>query len=329
MIPISSNVFGDPSLGDPIAPLSAIGFALWLGFTALFFGGLAFALAPLLGRAGAAGAAGIAFAVLWTVNGLNIGPLAVLSPFRWTRPHPAHRAVRLAGPGPRRGRGGGVPRHRRRPVSRRDLGVTLGVGLPQPPALVLGVRGPTSRAFRRPASPGAVVGPRARDHGRPAGVTRRPDVGPAGRGRQPPPSTADGLPGLRPRWPVASSRCSWRSSTSRPDSPPRRSSPVGVRRDRRAARGGARDAVVPDALARRGGRRGVSRRRSRDALFALGVTVGAAAGGITAGTALLGSAALGLYAARGDWRRRRGRRRMADLAGGRGRRRPCRRDVPG
>ena len=71
MITISSNVFGDAALGDQISPLSAIGFALWLGFIALFFGGLAFALAPILGRAGAAGIAGIALALLWTVNGLG------------------------------------------------------------------------------------------------------------------------------------------------------------------------------------------------------------------------------------------------------------------
>ena len=51
-ITASSTLFGDAALGDTIPPLSAIGFALWVGFIALFFGGLAFALAPLLGRAG-------------------------------------------------------------------------------------------------------------------------------------------------------------------------------------------------------------------------------------------------------------------------------------
>ena len=148
MLTISSNVYGDPALGDPIPPLGAIGFALWLGFNALFFGGIAFALAPLLGRAGAAGIAGILLAVAWSLNGLNIQPLALLSPFYWTQNHvpltgaydwPALAAVGLAAL-----------------VflwigielfSRRDMGITLGVGLPRLPASVLGVRGPTARAI--------------------------------------------------------------------------------------------------------------------------------------------------------------------------------------
>src|SRR4029077_8777618 len=85
---ISSNAFGDASLGDQIAPLSALGFALWVGFIALFFGGLACALAPFLGRSGAAGVAGLAMIALWVANGLDIGgPLAAISPFRWTADH--------------------------------------------------------------------------------------------------------------------------------------------------------------------------------------------------------------------------------------------------
>src|SRR6185503_15071123 len=89
LLTLSSNTFGDAALGDKIAPLSALGFALWLAFIALFFGGLAFALAPLLGRAGAAGVSGIALALLWSANGLDLGPLAWLSPFHWTENHVA------------------------------------------------------------------------------------------------------------------------------------------------------------------------------------------------------------------------------------------------
>lgn len=148
MITISSNVYGDAALGDVISPLSAMGYALWLGAIGLFFGGLAFALAPLLGRSGAAGVAGIALALAWTVNGLDLGPAALLSPFRWTQDH-----VALVGQYDWQGLALvavvalallaiGVEL-----FSRRDLGVTLGVGLPQLPAGVLGVRGPTSRAF--------------------------------------------------------------------------------------------------------------------------------------------------------------------------------------
>jgi len=148
LLTMSSNAFGDAALGDQIAPLSAIGFALWLGFMALFFGGLAFALSPLFGRAGAAGIAGIAFAVLWSVNGLHVEPLAILSPFRWTENHiplvglydwPALALVGLVDVA---FLAIGVEL-----FSRRDMGITLGVGLPQLPASVLGVRGPTARAI--------------------------------------------------------------------------------------------------------------------------------------------------------------------------------------
>jgi len=148
MITVSSNTFGDAALGDAIAPLSAVGFALWVGFSALFFGGLAFALAPLLGRAGAAGVAAIAFAVLWSVNGLDVQPIALLSPFHWTQDHVALTgaydwpALALVGVVAVAFLAIGVEL-----FTRRDLGVTLGVGLPALPAALLGVRGPTARAI--------------------------------------------------------------------------------------------------------------------------------------------------------------------------------------
>jgi hypothetical protein len=85
MTTFSSNVFGNADLGDQIAPLSSAGFALWVGFIAMFFGGLAFALAPLLGRAGAAGVAGLPMAALRRARGENVaGPLPLRSPFNWT-----------------------------------------------------------------------------------------------------------------------------------------------------------------------------------------------------------------------------------------------------
>ncbi|HWH20121.1 MAG TPA: hypothetical protein VN671_06280 [Solirubrobacterales bacterium] len=148
MLTVSSNTFGSAALGDQIAPVSALGFALWLGFIALFFGGLAFALGPLLGRGGAAGVAGIALAVLWSVNGLDAGPLAALSPFRWTENHVALTgmydwpALALVGLVAIAFLAIGVEL-----FARRDMGITLGLGLPQLPGWVLGVRGPTSRAF--------------------------------------------------------------------------------------------------------------------------------------------------------------------------------------
>ncbi|HYK95991.1 MAG TPA: hypothetical protein VE011_09030 [Candidatus Dormibacteraeota bacterium] len=148
MLTITSNAFGDAALGDPISPVRAIGFALWLGFVALFFGGLAFALAPLLGRGGAAGIAGIALAVAWTLNGLDAGALAVLSPFHWLEGHIPlvgqfdWPALLLVGVVAVVFLGLGVEL-----FARRDMGITIGIGLPQLPGAVLGVRGPTSRAF--------------------------------------------------------------------------------------------------------------------------------------------------------------------------------------
>ena len=149
MTTFSSNVFGDAALGDQIPLLSSIGFALWVGFLAMFFGGLAFALSPLLGRAGSAGVAGLVMGGTWITNGLNVGgPLLVLSPFSWTFDHiplvgiydwPSLALVGIVGVV---FLAIGVEL-----FARRDLGVTAGLSLPGLPADVLGVRGPTSRAF--------------------------------------------------------------------------------------------------------------------------------------------------------------------------------------
>ena len=149
MIVVSSNAFGDPSLGDPIPLGGAIGFAVWAGFIAMCFGGLALALAPLLGRSGSAGIAGLAMVALWVASGLDVGgPLVAVSPFHWTINH-----IPLVGyyDWPGLALVGivavvllalGVEL-----FSRRDLGVTAGLSLPATPAAVLGVRGPVSRAF--------------------------------------------------------------------------------------------------------------------------------------------------------------------------------------
>ncbi len=145
---VSSNTFGDAALGDQIEPLSAFGFALWLGFGALFFGGLAFALAPLLGRAGSAGIAAIAAAVLWTAHTMDMGPLALLSPYHWMGNQVAlvgeydWPGVALVGIVAAVLLVIGIET-----FNRRDLGVTAGLGLPMLPAALLGVHGPVSRAF--------------------------------------------------------------------------------------------------------------------------------------------------------------------------------------
>jgi ABC-2 type transport system permease protein len=149
MLVVSSNAFGDPTLGDQIPPGNAIGFTLWVGFIAMCFGGLALALAPFLGRAGSAGVAGLAMVVLWVASGLDLGgPLVLISPFHWTLDHiplvgdfdwPGLALVGVVGVVLL---ALGVEL-----FGRRDLGATAGLSLPGLPADVLGVRGPVSRAF--------------------------------------------------------------------------------------------------------------------------------------------------------------------------------------
>ncbi len=148
MLMVSSNTYGNAALGDRLSVQEAVGFALWLGFPALFFGGLAFALGPLLGRAGSAGVAGIALAVAWSVNGLHLDPLTILSPFSWMANH-----VPLAGSFDWTGlalvgvAGVVLLALGVETFARHDIGITLGLGLPTLPGSVLGVRGPISRAF--------------------------------------------------------------------------------------------------------------------------------------------------------------------------------------
>jgi ABC-2 type transport system permease protein len=149
MVYVSANTFGDAALGDHVPLIGAIGFGVWAGSLAMCFGGLAFVLAPLLGRAGSAAIAGVVMMVLWVMSGLNIGgPLVSLSPFNWTVTHlplagffdwPGQAlvlvvAVILLAVGVE-------------VFSRRDLGVTANVSLPALPDGVLGVRGPIARAF--------------------------------------------------------------------------------------------------------------------------------------------------------------------------------------
>lgn len=149
MIVASSNAFGNAQLGDPIPLTYSIGFALWVGFIAMCFGGLAFALAPVLGRAGSAGVAGLVMVGLWVASGLDVGgPLVALSPFHWTVDHIPlvglydWLGLALVGVVAVVFLALGVEL-----FTRRDLGVTAGLSLPALPAAVLGVRGPTSRAF--------------------------------------------------------------------------------------------------------------------------------------------------------------------------------------
>jgi ABC-2 type transport system permease protein len=148
MIVISSNVFGDAALGDPVAPLSSIGFALWVGFLALFFGGLTLILAPLLGRSGSAGVAAVVMVLLWVISGFDVFPLTLVSPFHWTVNHIAlvgefdWPGLALVGVFGVAFLALGVE-----VFARRDLGVTSGLSLPTLPGVVLGTNGSLARAF--------------------------------------------------------------------------------------------------------------------------------------------------------------------------------------
>jgi ABC-2 type transport system permease protein len=150
---LAATVYGDAALGDAIPPLNAIGFSLWAGLTALAAGGLAFALAPILGRSGSAAIAGAVMVGGYVINGYassvpGFSLLANLSWFHWTAGQapivgvfdwPALALVAvvavvfLAL---------GVEL-----FARRDVGVTANVPTPALPAAALGVRGPISRSF--------------------------------------------------------------------------------------------------------------------------------------------------------------------------------------
>ena len=149
MLVVSSNAFGDASLGDQVSLGNALGFSLWVGVIAMFFGGLAFALAPLLGRAGSAGVSALLMMVLWVASGLEMGgPLEAISPFHWTVTHiPLVGFYDWAGVLAVGVVGVVFLVIGLELFNRRDLGVTAGLSLPSLPADVLGVRGPVSRAF--------------------------------------------------------------------------------------------------------------------------------------------------------------------------------------
>ncbi len=149
----SSSAFGDAALGDEIPPIGAVGFAVWVGLMGLVSGGVAFALAPLVGRASAAGVAGVVLIGSFVIGGYApyvpaFGGIANVSWFHWTYDH-----VPLAGQfdWPAVGlvalvtvvlMAVGVEL-----FARRDLGVMTGLPVPGLPRATLGLRGPVGRAF--------------------------------------------------------------------------------------------------------------------------------------------------------------------------------------
>ncbi len=300
MLTISSYAFGDASLGDQIPLGSAIGFGLWVGFIAMFFGGVAFVLAPVLGRAGSAAVAGVVMIALWVMSGLDVGgPLIALSPFHWTVDH-----VPLAGfydwPGLALVGIVGVVLLALGVVvfDRRDLGVTAGLSFPSLPQDVLGVRGPITRAFgdQLPRSLswgigmafwGALLGSLVGSFS--DLIAKTPDMGNVF-GKLFPGydfSTAGGwlqlyaeLFFIAAGFAATTFVSKWASDETEGRLEEVLTTPL--TRSRWVVAGGVA-AIIGVAL--------------MTVLFALGISLGAAAGGSTAGDALLGSASLGLYAA--------------------------------
>ncbi|MGH2513891.1 MAG: hypothetical protein ACRDGQ_14570 [Candidatus Limnocylindrales bacterium] len=144
--------FGDLP-GDAIPPLDAIGFALLVGLIGLASGSVAFAIAPFLGRAAAAGIAGAVLFAGYLLSGYeSVVPAfalpAHLSWFDWTANHlplagqtdwpslipVAVVAAILFGLGIEA-------------FDRRDLGASQAIRTPGLPASLLGLHGPVGRAF--------------------------------------------------------------------------------------------------------------------------------------------------------------------------------------
>ncbi|HKF17695.1 MAG TPA: hypothetical protein VKF14_10960 [Candidatus Dormibacteraeota bacterium] len=139
--------------GDAVPPAAAIGYALWVGLVALASGAVAFALAPFLGRAGAAGIAGVVLFAGYLLNGYQAtvpaeAGIAKLTWFSWTAKHlplagqydwasllpVAVASVALLAVGVEA-------------FARRDLGVLSAIRVPGPPSALLGLHGPIGRSF--------------------------------------------------------------------------------------------------------------------------------------------------------------------------------------
>jgi ABC-2 type transport system permease protein len=139
--------------GDTL-PLSAcVGFALWVWLIGLVSGSVAWALAPFVGRASAAGVAGAVMMGGYVAHGFAnsaavLAALADLTPFHWTAGHvplavqydwlslvpvAIVAAVLFAI---------GIEA-----FGRRDIGSSSAIPIPAMPQVILGVRGPVGRAF--------------------------------------------------------------------------------------------------------------------------------------------------------------------------------------
>ena len=139
--------------GDAITVAAAFSFAAWLGLMALAAGSVAFVLAPFVGRGSAAGLAGAVMLGGFLLNGYRtaipeLEPFANLTWFGWTADH-----IPLAGMNDWASLGLvaafsllllaiGVEA-----FVRRDLGASTAIPGPRLPRAMLGLGGPTGRAI--------------------------------------------------------------------------------------------------------------------------------------------------------------------------------------
>ncbi len=149
---VGSAAFGTLP-GDALSVSASVGFAVWVGLIALVSGAVAWALAPFVGRASAAGVAGAVMLGGYVVSGYSasvpaLQGIANLTWFHWTS-----NDLPLAG------QSDWVSLV---PVAliaivlfvvgvvafeRRDLGSTSAIPVPAMPEVLLGVRGPARRSF--------------------------------------------------------------------------------------------------------------------------------------------------------------------------------------
>lgn len=152
--------------GDDISAAAAFSYALWLGLMALVAGAVAFALAPFVGRGGAAGIAGAFMLGGFLLNGYQeaipqLAPAARVSWFAWTGNHiplagrydwPSIALVALVA--------AALLAVGVEAFARRDLGVISAIPAPRLPRGLLGLRGPVGRGSseRLPTALGWGVG---------------------------------------------------------------------------------------------------------------------------------------------------------------------------
>lgn len=148
----SSLAFGTLP-GDEIPLSDALSYALLMGLVGLSAGGVAFALAPVVGRGAAAGIAALLLVGSWLVNGYResielFETLSRLSFFSWTAGHRpiagVHDPVSMLWPALIAAGGIGIGIVA---FVRRDIGEVGALRLPSLPGWMLGISGPTRRTL--------------------------------------------------------------------------------------------------------------------------------------------------------------------------------------